>query len=235
MKLLQLSYSELGPPCFAAGGPHRASTLIFSCLTVWQQSQKAAAAAARYLQVRQPQGPPSFVSFFLSKGLGAPTLLPVPTQRGVGQLLEARGGLGGPPCGPFGISPLLQQLPCINLQQLLRLLQLLARELAAEGPQGALHDYLGALVLQQLETAFSFRVSVQCVESRHPFGQHQESRSVVSFLPCRRLLLLVDPRTDLGGSDEGCCLSISKDEAYEAEVFSIKQSGELPATRDTTS
>lgn len=223
LQLLQLSYSELGPPCFAGGGPHRTATLISSCFSVWQQSKKIAAAAPQ-LQQLQLQ-PPSFISFFLSNSLGAPTLLPVPTEGGAGNLLEARGGLGGPPPSPFAISPLLQQLPCSNLQQLLRLLQLLARALVLGGPQGDLVDQLGPLVLQQLRTGFRHRLSVHCVESQHPFGQHQDNIATVSFLPCRRLLLLLDPKTDLGGSEQGCTLSIAADEEQEAICVSIKHSG----------
>lgn len=225
LKLLQLSYSELGPPCFAGGGPHKAATLVSSCLGVWQQSKAAAAAAPQMPQ----QGPPSFMAFFLSSGLGSATLLPVAAQGDAGSLVEARGGLGGPPFAPFVISPLLQQLPCSSMQQLLRLLQLLARALLADGPRGQLVDQLGLFVMQQLRAAFSHRVSVHCVESKHPFGQHQETLAAVSFLPCRRLLVLLDPRTDLGGSEEGCSLTLSAEEEDEAVVFSMKHSGAAAA------
>ncbi|CDJ51166.1 HECT type ubiquitin ligase, putative [Eimeria brunetti] len=218
LKLLQLSYSELGPPCFAGGGLHRTATLISSCFAVWQQSKKIAAAAPHLPQLQ----PPSFMSFFLSSSLGAHTLLPVPTHCGTGDLLAARGGLGGPPSAPFAISPLLQQLPCSNLHQLLRLLQLLARALVLAGPHGGLVEQLGPLVLQQLRAGFSHRLSVHCVESSHPFGQHQDSLTTVSFLPCRRLLLLLDPRTDLGGSEQGCTLSLSADEDQETVCVAIK-------------
>ncbi|OEH73588.1 hect type ubiquitin [Cyclospora cayetanensis] len=62
-------------------------------------------------------------------------------------------------------------------------------------------------------------------QSKHPYGHHQESLASVSFLPCRRLLLFIDPRTDLSGSEEGCSLTLSSDEGNDTAVFSIKHPG----------
>ena len=113
---------------------------------------------------------------------------------------------------------------------MLRLLQLLARALVFGGPHSNLIDQLGPLVLQQLKTAFNHRLPVHCIESKHPFGQHQEGASAVSFLPCRRLLLLLDPRTDLGGSEQGCSLTLAADENEETICVAVKHSGSSSKT-----